>query len=338
MASPPALTRQLSRALVAFTIEADNEFEHRMRHATTTGGGQGPWLTSLVMWATCLRHLPVEGTTVGDLRRRARTRTNLDGMRRWGYLTIEPAGRAAAPAPKAGAGSGRGRDRVGSTSWVRPTAAGLEAQALWAVVPGEIEQRWHQRFGPAVVGGLIRTLAEVDQHLPQTGPDCLPILGHGLWTRADRPRPPTDPGRPPPTEPEPTEATEPIEPAGSIERVGGEVRRPLWALLSRTLVALAHAFEDRSSLSLALTADILWPLGSEPMRVRDLPARAGVSRPAVDMALGVLARRELAVTSAAGDGSRWRTVALTRRGSASRRNNLARWATTEAELAAAGWR
>jgi hypothetical protein len=52
------LSGLLSRALVAFTIEADNEAEHRMPHRTTSqgrsAGAPGPWLVSLVMWENWL--------------------------------------------------------------------------------------------------------------------------------------------------------------------------------------------------------------------------------------------------------------------------------------------
>jgi hypothetical protein len=45
----------LSHALVAFTIEFDNEFEHRVPHRTTNHGSTGsrssPWLVSMVMWS-----------------------------------------------------------------------------------------------------------------------------------------------------------------------------------------------------------------------------------------------------------------------------------------------
>lgn len=53
----------LSQALVAFTIEFDNEFEHlTSRHGATAAGG--PWLVSLAMWANCMRFLPQEGQEV----------------------------------------------------------------------------------------------------------------------------------------------------------------------------------------------------------------------------------------------------------------------------------
>jgi hypothetical protein len=49
----------LSQTLVAFTIELDNEFEHRMQHRTTAGGGKrGRWLVSLVLWSNCPREPP----------------------------------------------------------------------------------------------------------------------------------------------------------------------------------------------------------------------------------------------------------------------------------------
>jgi hypothetical protein len=51
------LAPQLSAAVVAFTIEADNEFEQQVEHITTRHGGSGE--------------------------RGLRMSTNLDGMRRW---------------------------------------------------------------------------------------------------------------------------------------------------------------------------------------------------------------------------------------------------------------
>jgi hypothetical protein len=57
------LAPQLSAAVVAFTIEADNEFEQRVEHITTRHGASGE--------------------------RGVRMSTNLDGMRRWGYITID---------------------------------------------------------------------------------------------------------------------------------------------------------------------------------------------------------------------------------------------------------
>src|SRR5262249_10354910 len=99
-ASAPAAGRTLlptllSQALVAFTIECDNEFERRMPHRTTNhgatpGAAYAPWLVSLVMWLNCMRFVGEAGVTVGELERLARTKTNLAGMQRWGYIVVAP--------------------------------------------------------------------------------------------------------------------------------------------------------------------------------------------------------------------------------------------------------
>ena len=81
----------LAQTLVAFTIEFDNEFEHRMPHRTNYfGGDMGPWLVSMAMWFNCMRYVGEDGISAKDLERAARTRTNQDGMRRWGYVTTSP--------------------------------------------------------------------------------------------------------------------------------------------------------------------------------------------------------------------------------------------------------
>ena len=86
MAEQLPLPALLSQALVAFTIEFDNEFEHRMPHTTTdhgaTGPHGGPWLVSMAMWFNCMQFIGEEPMPVAELLRRARTGTNLDGMRR----------------------------------------------------------------------------------------------------------------------------------------------------------------------------------------------------------------------------------------------------------------
>jgi hypothetical protein len=89
------LSALLSEVLVAFIIEFDNEFERQMPHRTSEHGrtqaqGTVPWLVSMAMWSTCLRFVGEDGITVAELTRRARTGTNLPGMLRWGYISVEP--------------------------------------------------------------------------------------------------------------------------------------------------------------------------------------------------------------------------------------------------------
>src|ERR1700691_1595149 len=111
-----SLSTLLSQTLVAFTIEFDNEFEYRMPHPTTDfGGGVGPWLVSMAMWFNCMRYVGEGGISVKDLERAARTHTNLDGMRRWGYVTISP------------------------EKMLRATMRGSMAREIWKPLAAEIE-------------------------------------------------------------------------------------------------------------------------------------------------------------------------------------------------------
>jgi hypothetical protein len=91
MDSTLPLSALLSQVLVTFTIEFDNKAEHRLLHRTSNHGGttdslHAPWLVSMVMWFNCMRFVMDEDIAVWDLEGLARTATNLDGMRRWGYV------------------------------------------------------------------------------------------------------------------------------------------------------------------------------------------------------------------------------------------------------------
>ena len=73
---PLPLPTLLSQSLVAFTIEFDNEAEHRMPHRTTRyndPGLRGPWLVSMAMWLNCMQYLTGEPVPVSELEQRART-------------------------------------------------------------------------------------------------------------------------------------------------------------------------------------------------------------------------------------------------------------------------
>ena len=84
-----SLPTLLSQALVAYTIEFDNESEHRLphrtsRHGATAASGPRPWLVSLVMWTNCMKYIGPDGVQFRELEGLARTHTNLPGMQRWG--------------------------------------------------------------------------------------------------------------------------------------------------------------------------------------------------------------------------------------------------------------
>ena len=156
----------LSHALVAFTIEADNEFEHRTAHFATRHGGSpaGPWLCSMAMWWNCMRLVGDEGITARRLEELARTRTNLHGMHRWGYVAVEDTAR-----PR-------------MQCMLRATPKGRKASETWRALLPEIERRWEERFGAAAMNNLRAALEAVARQLDPGLPDCMPILGYGLRT------------------------------------------------------------------------------------------------------------------------------------------------------------
>jgi methyltransferase (TIGR00027 family) len=292
VAGPLPLSALLSQALVAFTIECDNEAEHLLPHRTATHGlrpgapADAPWLTSLAMWATCLRFLPDDGITGRGLRRLARTGTTLDGVRRWGLVTFSPA-------PAHG-------KRPAQDALIRPTAAGSQARDVWREVPGVVEDRWRDRFGAAAVDPLRSALAAIVTDLDPALPDCLPILHHGLYTRPDPPAPPA--AAVPPTAPAP-------------------LALPLWALLSKPLLTFATEFEQDSDLSLAISADVVrvLPAAGDALRPRDIPALSGVSKESIAMALGVLRTGGHVAEDPDPAAARGKVIRLTERGAAAQR-------------------
>jgi hypothetical protein len=284
------LSALLSQALVAFTIEADNEAEHRMPHRTTDHGASpgappgAPWNTSLLMWANCLRHLPDEGITVAALHDRARTGTNLDGMRRWGYVTFTPdPGQGKRPRP----------DAV-----IAPSRWGSAARDTWQEVTAQVESRWRERLGADTFAALRAALVGLVTQLDPALPDCLPILRHGLFSRPDplgrtpgtgSRRASTDP---PDGTPNSAGTFFPAGiPAPSTKLTLADSQadaRPLWALLSRPLLAFAMQYETEPGPSLAVCANVLRAVTETGTLTSAIPALGGVSRESVAMAVGWL--------------------------------------------------
>jgi DNA-binding MarR family transcriptional regulator len=277
----------LSQALVAFTIEFDNEAEWQMPHRTTRHGSKerslhAPFLVSMVMWSNCMQFVGEERVPVRELERRARTTTNLPGMQRWGYIVLEPDPTDRRPKPP----------RAG---WlVRSTSAGRKAQAVWRPLFGTIEKRWQRRFGQDKVGQLRKSLWAVVNQIDLELPDCLPILKYGLFTKGP----------------------EYARRAAAHSEEGS--RLPLSALLSRVLLAFAINFEAESELSLAICANIVRVLDEKGVRVRDLPFLTGLSKEAINMAMGVLRKKGLAVVQADSSGGRAQLARLTPKGGKAR--------------------
>ena len=245
------LSALLSQTLVAFTIEFDNEFEHQMPHRTTNrpapGSPAGPWLVSMAMWMNCMRFVPEEGITVRTLEELARTKTNLNGMERWGYVTV-------------------------ISDLIRATPKGRQAQEVWRPLSQVIEKRWRDRFGANEIQQLRESLSAIASQIDLELPDCLPILGYGLFSR--------DPDRDRPAK------------RSAVENL---YSLSLPALLSRVLLFFAIEYERESEVSLAIGANVLRLASPEGVRVRDLPRMAGVSKEGIATAVSFLEKRKYAI-------------------------------------------
>lgn len=288
----------LSHALVAFTIEFDNEAEHRLPHRTTRHGATAgslprPWLVSMVMWFNCMRFVDDAGVTADKLEELAGTSTNLHGMERWRYVNVTPD-----PADK--------RPKPPRSAWlIRPTLGGKMAQDMWSTLFPEIEHRWRQRFDDKEIEELRDALAEIVDQLPPDLPDCLPILSYGLYSKRE-----TKDGKQPPVR-------------GNVAR-GGESHPdlPLVAFLAKVLLAFALDFEDESDLSLAIDANVLRCMSEGEVAVRDLPRMAGVSKEAIATALSFLTKRGYAIVRAQSGTGRVKVLTLTHKGREAREQYL----------------
>ncbi len=291
MAQSLPLAAQLSAALTAFTIEADNEAERRSEHHTTDGGGarSSVWLTSLAMWFNCLRALADEQLTVDQLERRVRMSTNLDGMRRWGYITIDGTGRLA---------RGAAQPRASRGSMLALTERGRAAARVWAPLPDEIERRWGDRFGAATAAELRAALVPIAGESTHALPDFLPVgsvYGVGI------------------SDPAPGDGGEDV------------TALPLISLLARVLLALALDYERDAKLALAVQLNGLRVLdGADAVAVGDLPARSGVAKAGMAMIVSRLERTGCVVTEPIAGATRGRQVRLTERGRQARARGAAR--------------
>jgi hypothetical protein len=304
------LSALLSQALVAFTIEFDNEAERHIRHRTTRLGGprDGVWLVSMAMWLNCMRYLGTDPIRVGEIASKARCGTNLDGMRRWGYLTLEPDPADSRPKPP-------DRDLL-----ARPTVRGMRAREVWEPLTDVIEQRWRDRFGATQIEKLTATLQAIADQLADGLPDCLPILGYGLLTISklhNMRRYLAAQARPAANNKAPLAAAGAAGAAAAAAAAPAS-RLPLPWLLARVLLAFAIEFEHEGQLSLAISANLLRLLDEDGTRVRDLPVLSGVSTEGLAMATGFTGARKLTVTESDAAGGKWRVARLTPKGAAAK--------------------
>jgi DNA-binding MarR family transcriptional regulator len=271
------LPTQLSHALVAFTIEFDNEFEHQVPHRTTNHGSTTrsqpvPWLVSRVMWSTFMRFIDEEGITARDLQHRLRIppkdiRTWLTRLGAWwGYIVVEPDG------------------------IILPTAGGRKAMEIWRTLDLLIEKRWRERFGQDTIDHLHQALVTIVNQMELALPDSLPILGYGLFSKG------------------PGDVRSAMAGGATIKSL------PLVSLLSKVLLSFAIEFERESDVSLAISANVLRHAGEEGVEVSNLPRLSGVSKEAIAMSLSFLGKRGCVLNQPQATARRKKVLVLTPKG------------------------
>ena len=255
MSSKLPLSALLSQVLVAFTLEFDNEFERRMGEAGYPGA-----MLSYVVWANLMRF--IEAVTVRELAQRAMAQEKsvkfqLGCLERWGFVTLDASVR------RDGWGSGRGI-RAG---WIpHQTDKGRAACEIWPLLPGEMEQRWRERFGDAIEElrhSLEAVVGKFDRELPQALP--------GHWD-------------------------ENAKYSAHRSRRGEELS--LLALLSQILLAFRLVFDRSSPVPLMLCANALRVLGEDAIPEAEIPRLTGGS--AETSGIGWQIRPYIVVEPAAG--------------------------------------
>jgi DNA-binding MarR family transcriptional regulator len=270
------LSALLGQVCVALTVEADNEFEHRLGTYFTTDfgavrGAGGPWLTSAYCYINFLRLVPDDGIRAGDLAASCgddRPAPRLfDGLRRWGYCTFTPDIRGTSP---------RAKD---ADSIVRCTPNGLQARAIWAETFDDLVTRWSARG----LDPLRESLVPVVETIARPLPEYLPLV------EAPHRR-----------------MTVPVHPTS---RPPDELH--LLSLIAQLLTAITLEFEERSPHSLATCASLLRGLTAEEVLVRDLPEVTGVAKKDWDAGVNQLARQGLVAVGRRTEKPSGKTIHLT---------------------------
>jgi hypothetical protein len=213
------------------------------------------------MWANGLRLIAEEGITLGELPHSARAQCNVAGLERWGWIAVgDQSGTR-----RTGYGT---RRAMRADTVLRPTRAGGYARRLFPQVIETVEQRWRQRFGANLVDELRTGLAGQHAAMPWSPPEVRP--SDGFLTHV-------------------VDADDEFDDDAALV-----------VLLGQGLTALTLEQERGAAVSLPLAVNFLRVLDAEPQPVKDVPARTGLSKEAVSMALRYLQRRHLTTTDPAG--------------------------------------
>jgi len=284
----PPLPTLLSQVLVAFTIEFDNEWERQMATVVPKPG----FLVSLPMWANFMRFVDQDGLSIDRhvgmaYAAQEPVHSNIGGLERWGYITVQLGGLATPARTTRRDGFGT-NSRLRSTTALRATAAGENARKAWAPLAQAIEDRWMDRLGPDTVKRLRRSIGAIVERLDGRLPRSLPMLAGGM-------------------------RVQPLDHAAgrSGHAEDAYIREDLAALMSQGLAGFAIEFERDSDISLAIGSNVLRLLGHGGVPVGDLPRRSGLSKQAVAMSLTWLRRSAHVVVEPNPTGGRGQVVKLT---------------------------
>ncbi len=275
------LASLLSQALVALTIELDNEYEHRVPSFTSDFGvsarGSGAWITSTAMYVNFLRFVTDDGIVMHELGALAGSAEPIHpayhGMRRWGYVTYTPD--IAGSKPK----------KSDANASVRLTPAGRRSRDAWAAAFDGVEARWRDRGLDKLQRALIPVVTSIDRQLPE----YFPTMDFDL--------------RLPPI-------------AQPVSREPDQLG--LLGLLAQALMEITIEFDATAMLPLGVAQNLLRPLqDSEMVPVRDLPDVTGVAKKAWDAGVPLGERLGIWLVEPAASG-RGKTVRLTDAGVAMR--------------------
>lgn len=232
-----SLPAMLSTALIAFTVEADNELDRRL-------AGPGGATPSLVVWLNVMQYLPDEQVTVAELCAKSRTsmeqvRFLIGKLQHWGELSVETKSASSKPSAAAGPLTG-GRQNISGIkphSVVEISERVKPAAGLWPGVIDEVESRWRLRWG-STLNTALKAASKLADQPGVLMPDAVPAAtGHRIRART----------------------------WGPFTR--GKLEAPSTAqipvLLSRALMAAAIAYEDSNSFPLALGANTLRVIDDE---------------------------------------------------------------------------
>jgi hypothetical protein len=282
-----SLATMLSAALVAFTIECDNELELRVAAARP--------IPSLVVWLNLLQYLREGSASVGELC--VRSHTSIDQVRflvgkleHWAILSVA-AKAGASRRPMQNEAAGRRPQNISAVKEHSVVGLGERVKPavdLWPDVIDEVESRWRQRHGSALAAAL-QASSRLADRAGVLMPDGVPIASaNRVGARDWRHLPP-----------------------GKLEEPG-HMRVPV--LLSRALQAVTIAYEELSPLPLALAANTLRVVEDAGTPLAELHTRSGTAAETAASQATVLTKRLGLAEIVKDPGRRGRLLRLTATG------------------------